>query len=70
MLLTEYIARTHRFRPMKEVDPIYGREYLLLQNGVCYICIWDRDTETWREVDYLTIIEPEGWLPNLVPAVE
>lgn len=70
MLLTEYIAKTHRFRPMAEIDPVYGREYLLLQRGVCYICTWDRDTETWREIEYYTIIEPEGWLPNGVPAVE
>lgn len=70
MLLTEYIARTHRFRAMEELDPVYGREYLMLQNGVCYVCAWDRETETWREMQDYTIINPEGWLPNLLPAVE
>lgn len=67
--LTAYIARTHRFRPLETLEPIYGIEVLLLQRGECYVCTWDRDTETWRELEFYTIIEPEGWLPNREPSI-
>lgn len=51
------------------MEPVYGREVLLLTRGDALICTWDRDTETWREIEFYTIVEPEGWLPALEPGI-
>lgn len=67
--LTSYIAKTHAFRPMSELVPGSRLEYLLMEKGECYVCRWDEDIQTWREMEFYTIIEPEGWLPNLEPGV-